>query len=119
MPKLGQLPIPILLAFALLSCATEPGELKPIPAFGGGGNPPPASAPASPVPTAQPPAVPAATLPIEDPEQEAARMGRTQSETVTAGTIGKARKKCEALAKGRTLQQVRHFRDNQWECIFY
>ena len=56
---------------------------------------------------------------IEDPEAEARRMGRTQSEPVTAGTRPKAEAKCRTLARGRTLLRVRHFRDNQWECIFY
>lgn len=59
-------------------------------------------------------------MPIEDPEAEMERMGgQTQSETVTAGTRSRALELCRSLAAGRTLQEVRHFRDNQWECIFY
>jgi len=56
---------------------------------------------------------------LDDPEEEAERMGDTQSETVVAGTRKKATKLCETLAQGRTLQAVRHYRGNQWECIFY
>lgn len=56
---------------------------------------------------------------IEDPEAEARRMGRTQSEPVTAGTRARAVARCKVLARGRTLKEVRWFRANQWECIFY
>jgi hypothetical protein len=56
---------------------------------------------------------------LPDPEEEVERMGRPQSETVTAGTQTRATELCEGLAKGRTLQKVQWFESNQWECIFY
>lgn len=57
---------------------------------------------------------------IEDPDAEMGRMGgHHQTEPVTAGTRKKAEALCQQFAKGRTLKQVKHFRDNQWECIYY
>lgn len=56
---------------------------------------------------------------LDDPEEEVERMSNPQSETVVAGTRKKATERCKALAQGRTLQEVRHYRGNQWECIFY
>jgi len=58
-------------------------------------------------------------MPIEDPDREMERMGQPQSETVTAGTRQRALERCQAIAGGRTLQEVRHFQGNQWECVFY
>lgn len=56
---------------------------------------------------------------LADPEDEMERMGRPQSETVTAGTQARATELCEGLANGRTLQKVQWFESNRWECIFY
>jgi hypothetical protein len=56
---------------------------------------------------------------LQDPEREMERMADPQSETVIAGTRKKATERCRAIAKGRTLQEVRHYLGNQWECVFY
>ncbi len=99
-----------ILALALTSC--EPNEMYPaggaIPL--GSGNSGGYSAPA------QQPLAPA----MQDPEKEMERMnGNQQTESVVAGKYRDAEKKCQTLAKGRTLKEVKHFQGNNWDCIFY
>ena len=106
----------LIMTIALTLTACENSELYPaggaIPLSGGnsGGY----SAPA------QQPAQRLAPMPIEDPEEEARKMGEhQQTEPVVAGTMAKAEKQCRLLAKGRTLKEVRWFQGNRWDCIFY
>jgi hypothetical protein len=67
-------------------------------------------------------AVPSSSMPIEDPEDEMERMGQAQQvESVTAGTQQRAEGLCRGLAqtRGLTMKEVKHFRDNQWNCVMY
>ncbi|BAY55288.1 hypothetical protein NIES2135_21110 [Leptolyngbya boryana NIES-2135] len=57
---------------------------------------------------------------IEDPEEEARYLGGPhETEPVIAGTIKDARRKCEQLARGRRIKEVRWFQGNRWDCVFY
>lgn len=103
-------PLKLLVLLVLLT-GCEPSELYPAPALPiGGGNSGGNVAPA------QRPIAPA----MQDPEQEAERMGGSQqTEPVVAGTQKNAEKQCKKLAKGRTLKEVRWFQGNNWDCVFY
>lgn len=113
------------IALSLTACIGEPDGVRyTVPVGAGGGNYAPAqpnNAPAS-APMVPPPTTDQSHIQgehLEDPEAQSERMGQTQSETVTAGTLQKATERCKAMAGGRTLQEVRWFQGNQWECIFY
>ncbi|MGV0024499.1 hypothetical protein [Phormidesmis priestleyi] len=59
-------------------------------------------------------------LPIEDPEKEAQEMGGPHDvEPVIAGKASDAKRKCQQLARGRKLKEVRWFQGNRWDCVFY
>lgn len=97
-----------LLVLLILLTGCEPSELYPVPVGGGssGSNTAPAQRPIAPA--------------MQDPEQEAERMGGAQqTEPVVAGTREKAEDQCKKLAKGRTLKEVKWFQSNNWDCIFY
>jgi hypothetical protein len=59
---------------------------------------------------------------LPEPEAEVDRLGQAhQVEAVTAGTQLRAEDLCRQLAqvRGLTMKEVKHFRDNLWDCVMY
>lgn len=103
-----------LLALLFLLTGCEPSELYPVPAVPiGSGNSGGYTAPAP----AQQPLAPG----IQDPDEEAERMGNNAQtgRTIIARSASEAHSICSRWADGRGVAAPQHQGNNRWLCRYY